>query len=85
MKRKIILTYDDDDMNAEAALARMSQVAAQGYISTAAGMPHYCWCTRWEFPGHSILALAKIKKNAASADSIQIVKELDKKELDKSE
>ena len=85
MKRKIILTYDDDDMNAEAALARMSQVAARGYVSQAAGVPHYSWCTVWESSGHSILALAKIKKNKASADSIEIVKEIDKKELDKIE
>ena len=76
MKRKIIITFDDDDMGAGTALSRVMQMAAGGYKSTAAGVPHYPWVTLWEFPGHSILALAKIKKNAAAADSIEFIKEI---------
>ena len=76
MKRKIIITFDDDDMNAGEVLSRAGQIAVRGYKSTAAGVPHYCWITLWEFPGHNILALAKIKKNAAAADSIEFVKEV---------
>ena len=76
MKRKIIITFDDDDMGAGTALSRVMQMAAGGYKSTAAGVPHYSWVTLWEFPGHSILALAKIKKNAAAADSIEFIKEI---------
>ena len=78
MKRKIIITFDDDDMDAREVLSRAEQIAARGYKSVAAGVPHYCWITLWEFPGHNILALAKIKKNASSADSIEFVKEVNK-------
>ena len=78
MKRKIIITFDDDDMDAREVLSRAGQIAVRGYKSVAAGVPHYCWITLWEFPDHHILAFAKIKKNAAAADSIEFIKEINK-------
>ena len=78
MKRKLIITFDDADQSAESALMRAIQVISGGYRSTSAGVPHYCWATTWEFPGFHIVAVAKIKKNSSSADSLEFVKE-DKK------
>ena len=78
MKRKIIITFDDADQSAETALVRTMQIVAGGYRSMSAGVPHYCWATTWEFPGFHIVAVAKIKKNSSSADSLEFVKE-DKK------
>ena len=76
MKRKIIITFDDDDLDAGTVLRRMIQIADSGYKSTAAGVPHYCWVTTWDSPKHHIMALTKIKKNAAAADSIEFIKEI---------
>ena len=75
MKRKIIITFDDADQDAELALMRTIQIISLGYISVVAGLPHYSWVTTWELDDHQIVALAKTKKNAASADSIEFVKE----------
>ena len=74
MKRKIILTFDDDDLDAGEVLSRAGQIAARGYKSVAAGVPHYSWVTTWDSPEHHILGLTKIKKNALSADSIEFSK-----------
>ena len=76
MKRKIILTFDDDDLGAGEVLSRAGQIAARGYKSVAAGVPHYSWVTTWDSPEHHIMALTKIKKSAASADSIEFKKEV---------
>ena len=76
MKRKIIITFDDDDMDAGTVLRRMIQIADRGYKSVAAGVPHYSWVTTWDSPEHHIMALTKIKKSAASADSIEFIKEV---------
>lgn len=78
MKRKLIITFDDADQNAEAALMRAIQIISSGYRSKAAGLPHYCWVTTWEFPEFHIVAEAKIKKNAASADSLEFFKQAKK-------
>ena len=77
MKRKIILTFDDDDLDAGEVLSRAGQIAARGYKSVAAGVPHYSWVTTWDSPEHHIMALTKIKKNALSADSIEFKKEVE--------
>ena len=76
MKRKIIITFDDDDMDAREVLSRAEQIAARGYKSVAAGVPHYCWVTTWDSPEHYIMSLTKIKKSATSADSIEFIKEV---------
>lgn len=78
MKRKLIITYDDADQDAELALMRTIQIISLGYISVAAGVPHYSWVTTWEFPEFHIVAEAKIKKNAASADSLEFFKQAKK-------
>ena len=78
MKRKIIITFDDADQDAELALMRTIQIISLGYISVAAGLPHYSRVTTWEFPRFDIVAEAKLKKSAASPDSLEFVKE-DKK------
>ena len=78
MKRKIIITFDDADQDVESALMRTMQIVSRGYRSMAAGVPHYSWVTTWEFARFHIVAVAKIKKNSSSADSLEFVKE-DKK------
>ena len=78
MKRKIIITFDDADQNVVSVLVRTMQIVSGGYRSIAAGVPHYAWVTTWEFPSFDIVAEAKLKKSAASPDSLEFVKE-DKK------
>ena len=78
MKRKIIITFDDADQDAELALMRTIQIISLGYISVAAGLPHYSWVTTWEFPRFDIVAVAKIKKSAASPDSLEFFKQIKK-------
>jgi len=76
MKRKIIITFDDDDLDAREVLSRAGQIVARGYKSVAANVPHYSWVTTWDSPEHHIMALTKIKKSATSADSIEFIKEI---------
>ena len=75
MKRRLIITFDDDDLNAPTALAMTAQIIARGYVSAAAGIPHYCWATFWQLPKYEMLACTKIKKGSASADSIEFIKQ----------
>ena len=75
MKRRLIITFDDDDLNAPTALAMTAQIIARGYVSAAAGIPHYCWATFWQLPKYEMLACTKIKSSSASADSIEFIKQ----------
>ena len=71
MKRKIIITFDDDDMGAGTALSRVMQMVNGGCELAAATPPDYSQVTVWEFDDQMLLAVTEIKISTAAADSIK--------------
>lgn len=60
MKRKLIITIDNDDIDDQEALRRVSEVVKGGKISEHGGKPQYCFLTVFE---DEVRLLARDKKN----------------------
>lgn len=54
------------------ALSHVAAVISAGYISEAAGIPHYCWATKWS---DGVVVYAHRKRTAQSADSFVVRRE----------
>jgi hypothetical protein len=64
--RTIIIHIDDDSIDDLEAVTRVRQVMEEGYVSEAAGIPHYCWATVWR-NGTTVAATRKRTKDAADS------------------
>ena len=56
-----------DGISDEDAITAVKQVVAEGRVSQAAGIPHYCWAT--VFTARNLVVAVRRKKTNASADS----------------
>lgn len=67
------LIIDYEGMTANEALARVACVVASGKNSEAAGIPHYCWVSRFH-DGVEVAARRKKSKDAADSFAVRRVK-----------
>ena len=65
------LIVDCDGVSPEEALVRLAAVVCGGRVSTAAGVGHYCWLSRFH---DGVEVVTRRKKTEAAADSFLVRK-----------
>ena len=63
-----------DGVSHEEALRYVSHVVEAGFISEAAGIPHYCWGTRFK---DGVMVAVSRKRQPSAADAFTVYRERD--------
>ncbi len=65
----------DDEIDLEDGIRRVLRVVAEGRVSEAGGVKHFCWVTTWT---DGVCVFVRRKRSKSAADSFRVSKRNEK-------